>query len=82
VLQALLEQSGLHDVRVMRRVLPVSFDGGSEQLGSTLAASGIAADIAALSPEQHHALLDAVARRLGDGPVDSELASHIALAHR
>jgi SAM-dependent methyltransferase len=76
----LLEQAQLEDVRVIRRALAVTFEGGAEQLVSTLAATPLAEVQARLSPEQHRQLVGHVAQTMGDGPITSQLESNIALA--
>jgi SAM-dependent methyltransferase len=79
-LGALIEQAGFEEVLVSQRALPVSFEGGAEQLVSTLAPTPIAAEIDRLSDEQRQRLIDTVARTLGEGAIVSQLESNIALA--
>lgn len=81
-LEAQLRGAGFEDVRVTREVLPLSFDGGPAQGVATLAASPLAAEINRLSDEQKRALLDAVGRRLGEGVIDSQAESNVAVARR
>jgi SAM-dependent methyltransferase len=85
-LRTLLQQAGFRDVRVADRVLPVTFEGGPAQLASTLAASGVAGELDALSPRDKERLHDAVtelSRPLtAEGAVRSQLASHLAIARR
>lgn len=78
-LGALLREAGFVDVRVSSHVLPVIFDEGPGQLVATLAASPLAAELDQLSDEQKEQLVESVARHLGDGPIESELESNIAL---
>jgi SAM-dependent methyltransferase len=79
-LGALIEQAGFQEVRVSQRALPVRFEGGPEQLLSTLAPTPLATDIDGLSAEQRRGLLHSVAEALGDGPIVSQLESNIAIA--
>jgi SAM-dependent methyltransferase len=79
-LGALIEQAGFDEVRVSQRALPVSFEGGAEQLVSTLVPTPIAAAIDLLSDEQRRQLIDTVAQTLGEGAIVSQLESNIALA--
>jgi SAM-dependent methyltransferase len=79
-LGALIEQAGFDEVRVSQRALPVSFEGGAEQLVSTLVPTPIAAAIDLLSDEQRRQLIDTVAQTLGEGAIVSQLESNIAIA--
>jgi SAM-dependent methyltransferase len=81
-LGALLEDAGFHDVRVSRRVLPLTFEGGAAQLASMLATTPIGGEIDRLSDEHRRRLLEVVAHRTGDGPISSEAESNVALARR
>jgi len=85
-LRALLERAGFKYVRVADRVLPVTFDGGPEQLAATLAAAGVAAELEALSApdkERLHASVADLSRPLmAEGALRSQLASHLAIARR
>src|ERR1700689_1332357 len=76
----LIEQADFEDVRVRLRALPVTFEGGAEQLVSILAATPLAEVMDGLSPERRRQLVGLVAQELGDGPVTSQLESNIALA--
>jgi SAM-dependent methyltransferase len=76
----LLEQTQLEDVRVSRRALPVTFEGGAEQLVSILAATPLAEAIDGLSAERRKHLVGLVSEQMGDGPITSRLESNIALA--
>ena len=85
-LRTLLERAGFREVRVADRVLPVTFEGGPEQLGATLAAAGVAGELEALSPpakERLHTSVAELSRPLmADGALRSQLASHLAIARR
>jgi len=85
-LRALLERAGFQGVRVEDRVLPVTFEGGPEQLAATLAAAGVAVELEALSPRDREHLHDAVTELsrplMADGALLSRLASHLAIARR
>jgi ubiquinone/menaquinone biosynthesis C-methylase UbiE len=81
-LGALLEHAGFDEVGVSRRVLPVTFEGGAAQLVSTLVTTPLAGEIDQLSDEHRRRLVETVARKTGDGPIDSELESNVALARR
>ncbi|MGD0454937.1 MAG: class I SAM-dependent methyltransferase [Solirubrobacteraceae bacterium] len=81
-LGALLEQAGFDEVRVSRRVLPLTFEGGAAQLLSTLAPTPVAPEIDRLSDEQQQLLVATVAHTMGDGPIVSQLESNVALARR
>jgi hypothetical protein len=74
------------DVRLLDRVLPVTFEGGPEQLAATLAAAGVASELEALSPRDKERLHDAVTELsrplMADGALQSQLASHLAIARR
>ncbi len=77
--------AGFGEVFVDEIGLPVRFDGGAAQLDRSLAASGLAAEIGALSSEMRGALASAVADKLQDltdrsGAITSYLTSQIVLA--
>jgi len=78
----LLEQAGFDEVRVSRRVLPVTFEGGPAQLVSTLAVTPLAGEIDQRPDEDRRRLVGTVAQQIGDGPIASELESNVALARR
>jgi SAM-dependent methyltransferase len=81
-LRELLEGSGFADVRVTTEALPLSID-DAHQLGSTLAASGIAADLDALPAERRDELGRAIERNVADsGALHAEVVSHVAFARR
>jgi SAM-dependent methyltransferase len=85
-LRTLLERAGFQGVRVEDRVLPVTFEGGPAQLAATLAAAGVASELEALSPRDKERLLDAITELsrplMADGALNSQLASHLAIARR
>jgi SAM-dependent methyltransferase len=85
-LRELLEAAGFAEPRIEHRALPMHFEGGPTQLGATLAASGIAADLAALPPEQQERLGQVLARRGAPlsfgGALRADAASHVAFARR
>jgi SAM-dependent methyltransferase len=85
-LRALLERAGFQDVRVADRVLPTTFEGGPAQLASTLAATGVASELAELSPpdtDRLHAAVTELSRPLmAGGVLRSQLASHLAIGRR
>jgi ubiquinone/menaquinone biosynthesis C-methylase UbiE len=78
----LLEQAGFEDVRVSTHTLPVTYEGGAEQLYRTLAASGIAEQLDALADEQQRQLAEVLTRIVGEGQIDSTLESNVAIAAR
>lgn len=85
-LQSLIAGAGFKDVCVELRTVEVIFEGGAAQFASTLAASGIAAEIEALRPEQRVELLEAFqkhANRLtNEGTLRSQTSSNLAIARR
>jgi ubiquinone/menaquinone biosynthesis C-methylase UbiE len=81
-LGAIIEGAGFEEVRVLERLLPITFEGGPGQVASAIGASPLGAEINALSAEDKQRIVDGVARRLGDGPVHSKLTSNVALAQR
>jgi hypothetical protein len=50
-LHALLSNAGFADITVTSHELPVTFEAGGEQLADTLAASGVASELEALTPQ-------------------------------
>jgi SAM-dependent methyltransferase len=81
-LRELLEGSGFADVMVTTETLPLSFN-DAHQLASTLAASGIAADLDALSAERRDELGHAIERNVAEsGALHAEAVSHVAFARR
>jgi ubiquinone/menaquinone biosynthesis C-methylase UbiE len=85
-LRSLIAGAGFEDVRVELWTVDVAFEGGAAQFASTLAASGIAAEIDALGPERRAELLEAFERRVrplgGDGVLRSPTSSNLATARR
>jgi ubiquinone/menaquinone biosynthesis C-methylase UbiE len=85
-LRDLIAAAGFEDVQVELRTVEVAFEGGATQFATTLAASGIAAEIEALRPEQRRKLSQAFekrARQLSqDGTLRSQTSSNLATAHR
>jgi ubiquinone/menaquinone biosynthesis C-methylase UbiE len=79
ILQALLEDAGFDDVEVVPRTAPVTFDGGAKQLVTTLAVTPLAERLTA---DEHTRLRAAVANRMGEGPIVSELEANVATARR
>jgi SAM-dependent methyltransferase len=81
-LRELLEHAGFDDIRVTRDALPLSFDCAA-QLGSTLAASPISADLDALSAQRRDQLGQALERRVVvDDALHAEAVAHLAFARR
>jgi SAM-dependent methyltransferase len=85
-LRALLDGAGFADIRVEDRVLPVTFEGGPAQLAATLAATGVAGELEALSPQDKDRLQAAVTELsrplMAGGALRSQLASHLAIGTR
>jgi len=85
-LRDLVAAAGFSDIRVERRTVDVAFEGGAAQFASTLAASGIAAEIDALPAEQRDELAQAFERHTrpidDDGTLRSSTSSNLALAGR
>jgi SAM-dependent methyltransferase len=85
-LARLFDEAGFASVRVVRRTLPVEFDGGPPQMVALLAAASVGPQVAALDEKGHADLLAATARTLApllhDGTVRSEMASHVVRATR
>jgi SAM-dependent methyltransferase len=81
-LRELLEEVGFDEVRVTRDALPLSFDCAA-QLGSTLAASPISADLDALSAQRRDQLGQVLERRVvvADA-LHAEAVAHLAFARR
>lgn len=81
-LRELLAQSEFDAIRVTRHRLPLSFDSAA-QLVSTLAASGIAADLDALPAWRREQLGLALERRVAvEDALHAEAVAHIAFACR
>jgi ubiquinone/menaquinone biosynthesis C-methylase UbiE len=85
-LHGLILAAGFEDVRVELRTVDVAFEGGAAQFATTLAASGIAAEIEALPPEQRRELSQAFEKRTSrltrDGTLRSKTSSNLATARR
>jgi SAM-dependent methyltransferase len=81
-LRELLEHAGFEEIRVTRDALPLSFDSAA-QLGSTLAASPICADLDLLSAPRREQLGQALERSVtvNDG-LHAEAVAHLAFARR
>jgi hypothetical protein len=83
-LAELLHSAGFTDVQVDKHELIAVFPGGAAQLRDSLAASGVAADVAKLPADDRAALDERIAHHLTplivDGAVESPLASNIATA--
>jgi SAM-dependent methyltransferase len=81
-LRGLLERAGFDEIRVTREELPLSFDSAA-QLGSTLSASAIGADLDALSARLREQLGEALERRVAaDDALHAEAVAHLASARR
>jgi hypothetical protein len=82
----LLQASGFTAARVTHQTLPHTVDADPSRFTSTLAASGIAADLKDASPEVWTRLAEAFERNVSelvvDGSIQSEAASHLAFAVR
>ena len=82
----LIAAAGFADARVERRTVAVAFEGGAAQFASTLAASGIAAELEALAPEQQAELIRVFETRAAplavDGAIRSATVSNLVLARR
>jgi ubiquinone/menaquinone biosynthesis C-methylase UbiE len=83
---ALAGQAGFAGVYSARHRLPLVFDGGPKQLLQTLAATALAADVAALGEAGQHALLhaleDAVAPLMQDGEIRSHAAAQLTITSK
>jgi SAM-dependent methyltransferase len=79
-LAVLLEQARFDAVRVSSHALPITFEAGAAQLVSYLATTPIAGEIDRLLPEQRRRLVELVAREAGEGPIESQIESNVALA--
>jgi SAM-dependent methyltransferase len=85
VLADMATAAGFGEVSVDELALPVRFDGGAAQLDRSLAASGLATEIGALSTDMRVALTAGVAEKLRSltdrsGAITSHLTSQIVLA--
>jgi ubiquinone/menaquinone biosynthesis C-methylase UbiE len=82
VLRSLVADAGFEDVSVTSHELPVTFEAGAGQVVATLSVTPLAGEIDRLDPERKRALVAAVARRTGGGPIASRMRSDIAIARR
>jgi hypothetical protein len=81
-LRELLDHAGFNEIRVTREKLPLSFDSAA-QLGSTLDASAIRADLDALSAWRREQLRQALERRVAvNDALQAEAVAHLAFARR
>jgi ubiquinone/menaquinone biosynthesis C-methylase UbiE len=81
-LAELLEDAGFRDVHVSQHVLPVTYEDGAEQLYRTLVASGIVEQLNELPGERQQQLAVTLTRITGEGQIDSEMESNVAIARR
>jgi hypothetical protein len=85
-LATLMEAGGFARARVVKHALPAVFPGGAHQLSRSLAASGVAGEIAGLSAEGRAALDERIAHHLRaltvDDRVEAVLHSNIATAEK
>jgi len=86
-LRRLVDAAGFTGVEVVRRTLPVVFEGGPAQMLATAGCAVIAPLIAALDEQGRATLLAAASEALaplmdGAGAIRSELASHVVTARR
>ena len=81
---AMVRQAGFAEAEAHLRRLPVVFEGGPGHLLRTLAATAVAADVAALDEAGRHALAaaaeKAAAPLVEDGMVRSEAAAYLVIA--
>jgi ubiquinone/menaquinone biosynthesis C-methylase UbiE len=80
-LSGLLADAGFDDVHISQDALPVSF-AGPAQVVATLAVTPLAAEVDRLTPSARQQLVAAVARRTGEGAIESQLEANIAFARR
>jgi hypothetical protein len=86
-LRQLVDAADFTGVEVVRRTLPVVFEGGPAQMLATAGCAVIAPLIAALDDQGRATLLAAATEALvplmdGAGAIRSELASHVVTARR
>jgi len=81
---AMVRQAGFADIETHLPRLPVVFEGGPEHLLRTLAATAVAADVAALGEAGRRALAAAIEKTAAplveDGAVRSETAAQLVIA--
>ena len=80
-LRGLLADAGFDDVQIFQDALPVNLEGAA-QVVATLAVTPLAAEIDGLAVGDRQRLVAAVARRTGDGAINSQLEANVALARR
>jgi SAM-dependent methyltransferase len=84
-LEDMVIAAGFGEVSVVETARPVRFEGGAAQLDHSMSASGLAAEIGALSSEMRTALSTAIAEKLqgltdSSGAITSHLTSQIVVA--
>lgn len=83
-LRGLVSGAMFEDVRVVRRTVPVAFEGGPAQVLAVLATSPVADEVAQLDAGRREQLAGAADRALAslvrDGAVVSELTANVAVA--
>jgi SAM-dependent methyltransferase len=80
-LRRLLGDAGFDAVQISQEALPVNFEGAA-QVVTTLAVTPLAVEIDQLTAADRQKLVAAVARRTGDGAINSQLEANVALARR
>lgn len=84
LLRVEIEAAGFSDVRVVVESLPITFEGGAEQLLATVAAAPVGEAVAALGPDGRADLVRAVEREVAsiveEGVIRSHTTSNTALA--
>jgi SAM-dependent methyltransferase len=80
-LRRLLAGAGFDAVHISQEALPVTFEAAA-QVVATLAVTPLAAEIDQLRTADRQQLIAAVARRTGDGAINSQLEANVALARR
>jgi SAM-dependent methyltransferase len=81
-LRELLQKSGFNEVRVAQQVLPLRFESAA-QLGATLLASPLAADLDGLSVQRRKQLSEVLERRVAaDDALLAEAVANLAFARR
>ena len=81
-LRELLQKSGFNEVRVAQQALPLSLESAA-QLGATLVASPIAADLDGLSVQRRKQLSEVLERRVvADDALHADAVANLAFARR
>ena len=81
-LRELLQKSGFNEVRVAQQSLPLSLESAA-QLGATIVASPIAADLDGLSVQRRKQLSEVLERRVvADDALHAEAVANLAFARR